>query len=125
MFTGILTAISSNAAVGWIARRIPDWGGQLLGWLGALFALFTQLDPVTQSILITVLQGNWETVTLGSLVGVIVWAIGQWRSWKATVNPHVITKDKKNIRVELTEEEARQKVYEETGHYPTNKIEYR
>ncbi|WMT90179.1 hypothetical protein [Pelagibacterium sp. H642] len=108
MLTGIFTAIKTNAALGWIVRRIFDWGGWLAGILGGLLTLFLQLDTLTQSAIITVLQGNWQEVTLGSAFGFAVLAINQWRSWRATVRPQVVTSDKKKIEVPvLTEEQAR------------------
>ena len=119
MFAGILTAISSNAALGWLARRIPDWGGWLLGIIGGGLTLFMNLDPVTQMTITRVFQGNWQEISLGSLVGIAMLAFSQWRSWRATVNPHVVGGGEV---IELTEEEARQKVYEATGRYPTNPV---
>lgn len=105
---GFIAGVASKAGVGWLLRRIPDWGGQLLGWLGGLFALFSQLDPATQAVLISVLQGNWHTVTLGSLAGVVLFVVGQWQSYRATVKPQVVTSEGTKIEVPvLTEEQAR------------------
>lgn len=126
MLTGIFTAIKTNAALGWIVRRIFDWGGWLAGILGGLLTLFLQLDPITQSAIITVLQGNWQQVTLGSAFGFAVLAINQWRSWRATVTPQAVTQS--GVRVErpvLTDEEALALNERETGvkqtHIPTRK----
>src|SRR5688572_3674656 len=100
---GFLATLFTQAGFGWLLRRVPDWGGHVLGWLGGLFALFMQLDPATQAIIVTVLQGNWQEITLGSAIGFVIWALSQWRSWRATVSPHVVTTDR---RV-LTEDQAR------------------
>lgn len=104
MFSGIMAAISGNAALGWIVRRVFDWGGWMLTALGTILTLFANFDPATQAIIITVLQGNWQEMTLGSLVGLIPLAISQWRSWRATVKPQIVTAGKK--RRILTETEA-------------------
>lgn len=105
---GFITGIVSSAGIGWLLRRIPDWGGQLLGWLGGLAVLFMQLDPVTQAAVAAVLQGNWQNVTLGSLAGVILFGVGQWRSYRATVKPQVVTSGGTKIEVPvLTEDQAR------------------
>ncbi len=65
------------------------------GTLGTALVWFTQLNPETQAIIIMALQGNWQTISLGSIGGLLVWGLGQWRSWRATVNPHVVTSDTK------------------------------
>lgn len=113
MLSSIFTAIGGNAALGWIFRRIPDWGGWVLGWLGGLLALFANLDPATQALVVTVLQGNWQEISLGSAIGFIIWALSQWRSWRATVKPHVV--EPGNRRRELTEAEALALNNAETG----------
>ena len=104
MLSGIMAAIGGNAALGWAFRRIWDWGGWIGGTLGTVLALFANLDPATQAIVLTVLQGRWQEITLGGAVGFIIWALSQWRSWRATVKPQVVTPDRK--RRVLTDAEA-------------------
>ncbi|WP_332717305.1 hypothetical protein [Pelagibacterium mangrovi] len=116
MITAILTAIKTNAKLGWLARRIWDWGGWIGGTLGSLLALFASLDPVTQGIILTVLQGRWQEITLGGAVGFIVWALSQWRSWRATVKPQAVTERGTRVEVPvLTEAEALALNERETG----------
>ncbi|SDG34311.1 hypothetical protein [Pelagibacterium luteolum] len=118
MLTTIMTAISQNAALGWIVRRIFDWGGWLLSIIGGALALWSQLDPVTQATLLTVLQGNWGEVTLGSAFGFAALVISQWRSWRATVKPQVV--DGQKHRRELTDAEALAMNNAATGHNQTH-----
>lgn len=124
MLTAILTAIKTNAKLGWLARRIWDWGGWIGGTIGAALYWFNGLDPTTQAIIITALQGHWDKLTLGSAVGFVFWALSQWRSWRATVQPQAVTE--RGTRVEapvLTEAEAVALNERETGirqsHIPT------
>ena len=102
---GFLASLFSQAGVGWLVRRVFDWGGWIGGTLGTLLALFASLDPITQSAILTALQGRWQDVTLGGAVGFVIWGLSQWRSWRATVKPHVT--DGEHLRV-LTEAEARE-----------------
>lgn len=106
---GFLASLFSQAGVGWLVRRAFDWGGWLLAILGGILAFFTQLDPQLQMMLLMALQGNWQSITIGSLFGIVPLAISQWRSWKATVDPHIVTSDtRKVVRVPvMTEEQAR------------------
>jgi hypothetical protein len=118
MFSGILAAISGNAALGWIVRRIFDWGGWLLSILGGLLALYGQLDPATQTIIVSALQGHIGEVTLGSAFGLAMLVINQWRSWRATVKPQIVLPGKQ--RREMTEAEALAWNNAETGHNQTH-----
>lgn len=105
----MFATLFSQVGLGWLLRRIPDVGGWLGGTLGAALLWFSQLDPTTQTVIITALQGNWQTLTLGSLGGLAVWAMGQWRSWRATVKPHAVTSDTRR-KIDLpsyTEDEVR------------------
>lgn len=102
---GFLTTLFTRAGSGWLLRRVFDWGGWIGGTLGTLLALFASLDPVSQNAILGALQGRWQDITLGGAVGFIIWGLSQWRSWVATVKPHVTDGD--NVRV-LTEAEARE-----------------
>jgi cystathionine beta-synthase len=69
-----LATLFSQAGLGWLLRRIPDWGGWIGGTIGTALVWFMQLEPATQVVIITALQGNWQTITLGSLGGLAAWA---------------------------------------------------
>lgn len=88
-------AFLASAAVQWWLRRIWDWGGMLAGWLGALLAFYGMMTPDLQHTFLTLLQGKWGEVSLASAGGFIVWAFSQWRSYRATVRPQIVTSDGK------------------------------
>lgn len=85
----------ASVAVQWWLRRIWDWGGQLVGWLGGLLALYGLMPADMQHTLLAILQGKWGEISLASAGGFIIWAITQWRSYRATVKPQIVTSDGK------------------------------
>lgn len=90
-----MAAFFASVAVQWWLRRLWDWGGQLAGWLGGLLALYGMMPHDAQQTALAVLQGKWGEVSLASAGGFIVWAITQWRSYRATVKPQIVTGDGK------------------------------
>jgi hypothetical protein len=90
-----------SVVLGWLARRIPDWGGWLTMAGSAalwLFDAYSRMTPTDQEVIGQLLQGNWKTVTLGGAAGFISLIISQWRSYRATVTPQVVTEE--GIKVE-------------------------
>jgi len=83
----------ASVAVQWWLRRIWDWGGMIAGWLAGLFTLYGLMPGDVQHTALAVLQGKWTEVSLASAGGFIVWAITQWRSYRATVKPQIVTED--------------------------------
>lgn len=106
MLSTIFAAISGNAIIGWLSRRVWDWGGQILGWLGFMLGLFAALDPATQATVIMVLQGRWGEITLLSVFGLVSFVASQVRSYRATVTPQIVLPG--GQRRVLTEQEARE-----------------
>lgn len=85
----------ASVAVQWWLRRIWDWGGMVAGWIGGLLALYGLMPHDVQQTMLSVLQGQWGEVSLASAGGFIVWAFTQWRSYRATVKPQIVTEDGK------------------------------
>lgn len=81
----------TRVALGWLGRRIPDWGGWLGGILLAMFQFWNSLGPEGQEFVMIVLQGNWKSVTLGALAGLVPLVISQIASFRTTVKPQVVT----------------------------------
>ncbi len=75
-----MTAFLASAALGWFLRRILDWGG----WLGAVLLgiinFYNALPPQLQGVIVKVLEGNWQQITLGALPG-------SWRCCGARSSP--------------------------------------
>ncbi len=81
----------TKVALGWLGRRIPDWGGWLGGILFALLQFWNGLGPEGQEFVMVVLQGNWKSITLGALTGLVPLVISQIASFRTTVKPQVVT----------------------------------
>ncbi len=121
MITGLLTAMASNVALGWIGRRVFDWGGWIATFLGGAIGFYFSLSPHNQDVVMQVLSGNLANVTVGSVWGLIIVGITTWRSWRATVKPQVVTNTGKKVELPvLTEEDAKDMVERNTGVRPTH-----
>lgn len=82
-----------NIAVQWLIRRVLDWGGWIGTLAGGLIWFYAQLTPSQQNMIDGLLAGNWQDITLGSLLpfGVLVWS--QIVSFRATVKPQAIVEE--------------------------------
>ena len=104
MLSSILAGLAGNVVVGWIRRRLLE----VAGLVGAILPFILAMPPEQQAIIIAVLTGQGGALSIAAVVGFGVYVFGQWRSWRATVNPHVVTSEKTKIDVPvLTEAEAR------------------
>jgi len=85
-----MTAFLSSAAFGWFLRRILDWGGWVGGFLLAVINTYNAMPPPLQAAIVTVVEGRWQEITLGSLIplGALIWS--QIQSFRATVRPQVV-----------------------------------
>lgn len=82
-----------SVAVQWWLRRIPDWGGWLGTLAGGLFLFYSQLSPVQQNMVNGLLQGNWQDITLGSLVPFVVLVYSQIISYRSTHKAQAIVEE--------------------------------
>ncbi len=84
----------ASVAVQWFLRRILDWGGWFGGFLLFVINTYNSLPPPLQVAVTTVIEGNWQEITLGSLIpiGGLVWS--QVQSFRATVRPQIVTDGK-------------------------------
>lgn len=94
-----MTAFLSSVAVQWWLRRIWDWGGMIAAWLGGLLTLYGLMPHDVQQTVIAMLTGRWADVSLAAAGGFIVWAFTQWRSYRATVKPQIVTTDGKQAEL--------------------------
>lgn len=83
----------TQAGLGWLGRRVLDWGG----WLGttgvSLVTLYNSLPPTTQTAIQHAWEGHWQDITLGSLVPIAALVFSQVQSYRATVKPAMVTTD--------------------------------
>lgn len=106
--------IVKSVVLGWLGRRALDWGGWLGTFLLGLVGLYNSLPPGAQTALGNALQGNWQEITLGSAIPLVMLIVSQVMSFRATVKPQVVTdKGEKVAMKELpkaTQTEVKQKV---------------
>ncbi|KQU96424.1 hypothetical protein [Devosia sp. Root105] len=67
----------------------------LAGWIGGLLTLYGLMPHEVQQTVLAILGGRWGDVSLAAAGGFIVWAFTQWRSYRATVKPQIVTEDGK------------------------------
>lgn len=93
-----------NVGVQWFIRRIPDWGGWVGSILGGLWLMYSGLTPGQQNMINGLLAGNWQDITLGSLVPFVVLVYSQIISYRKTVQPQIVQKvDGQAVSVPLKE----------------------
>lgn len=103
----MFNSLFSPAALGWWGRRLADWGGWLGTTLSAVIGLYLALPEGTREDINQVLQGRWQDITLGSLVGFIVLVWSQVASFRATTKPQIVTDD--GVKVDTTKQLPRNK----------------
>lgn len=85
--------ILNNVAVQWGFRRVLDWGGWIGTIAGGLALFYASLTPNQQAMVSELLQGNWQDITLGSLLPFLVLIYSQVISFRATVKPQAIVEE--------------------------------
>ena len=78
LFTGVVA--------GWLGRRALELGGLL----GALTAAFLALPQGQQDVILRILTGRWQDVTLGALAPLAMYVFSQVLSFRATVKDQVV-----------------------------------
>lgn len=82
-----------NIAVQWLIRRIPDWGGWLLVPILGFLGFITSLSPSNQELVMNLLQGRWENITLGALIGFLAVIYANIISYRSTVKSQAIVSE--------------------------------
>jgi hypothetical protein len=85
----------ASVAVQWFLRRILDWGGWLGGFLLFVINTYNALPPSLQAAIVTVIEGRWQEITLGSLIPLLALIWSQIASFRATVKPQIVTEEGK------------------------------
>lgn len=87
----------ASVAVQWFLRRILDWGGWLGTFLLGVIGFYNSLPPPLQAAIVTVVQGHWQDITLGSVIPLLGLIWSQIQSFRATVKPQIVTSDGKQV----------------------------
>ena len=82
--------IFQKAWFGWVIRRLMDWGGWIGTFATFLMGVYSLLGPRGQELVNQALSGNWQSITLGSLVPVIILVVSQVFSFKATTKDQMV-----------------------------------
>lgn len=83
----------NNVAVQWAIRRVLDYGGWIGTIGGGLLWFYSNLSPNQQNMLEGLLAGNWQDITLGSLLPFLVLVYSQVISFRATVKPQAVVEE--------------------------------
>lgn len=83
----------NGVAVQWAFRRVLDYGGWIGTFAGGLALFYAGLTPSQQSLISGLLAGNWQDITLGSLVPFLVLVYSQVISYRATVKPQAVVEE--------------------------------
>lgn len=83
----------NNVAVQWAIRRIFDYGGWVGTIAGGLAFFYAGLTPSQQALISGLLAGNWQDITLGSLVPFLVLVYSQIISFRSTVKAQAIVEE--------------------------------
>jgi hypothetical protein len=83
--------ILSSVAIGWLGRRVLDWGGWLGTFLLSIIGIYNSLPPGAQEAIQSVLSGRWQDITLGAIIPLAALVWSQVVSFRATVKPQVVT----------------------------------
>lgn len=109
--------IFTSVALGWLGRRVADWGGWIATFLGFAFALYSQLPPDAQHQFGAAFQqlvtGHWREITLGhvaTVLGAVALVWSQRKSFKATTAPQVVTPDGEKVKYEQLAPAAQREV---------------
>lgn len=87
----------SSVALGWLGRRVLDWGGWVGGTLFTIIQFYNSLPPGVQMIIQQVAEKRWTEITLGSLFIFVPYVWSQVQSFMATVKPQVVTEEGKRV----------------------------
>lgn len=103
-------SILSSVALGWLGRRVLDWGGIAIGGTFGLIQFYNNMPPPLQVLVQKVATGHWQEITLGAVPGLLVWGWSQFQSFKTTTRPQVVTDEGKRVEMDKLAPAAQQTV---------------
>lgn len=95
-----------NVILGWVGRRALEVGGLL----GTIWSIYSAMPPNYQETIRRSLTGEWQDITLGALVPFAIYIGSQVLSFRATVQPQVVTPDGTKVRTRDLDPSTRTKV---------------
>ena len=95
MFTTVATAIAQNVIFGWLWRR-----GQELGSLATILVpIYLAMPPAMQKDVQAIFSGQGGGLTITAAFGILWYLWTQFKSWRATVQPQVVTPSGEKIEL--------------------------
>ena len=80
----------SSVALQWLLRRVLDWGGWLGTFLLGIIGFYNALPPEAQAAVAVVFSGQWQDITIGSLIPLAALVWSQVQSFRSTVKPQIV-----------------------------------
>lgn len=78
--------ILENVAIQWLIRRIPEVGGLLV----TIVTFFAAIPPEQQAVIIAILTGQGGALSVGAVIGLVMWAYAQIVSFRQTTKTKVV-----------------------------------
>lgn len=95
-----------NVVLGWLGRRALEVGGLV----GAAFSAYLALGEPQKDVVNRIVSGDWQNITLGAIVPFLVYIGSQVLSFRATVQPQVVTADGIKVKENDLDPSTRAKV---------------
>ena len=79
-----MASFFSSVVVQWWVRRFIELGP----WVGGALSWFLSQSPEVQGVILGILQGNWQTISLGTIVSIAgyVWSYVSTRRNQVTID---------------------------------------
>jgi len=87
-----MNTILSNVFVGWTVRRVQELGGIA----AILYGIYMGLPPDAKAAINDLFNGgDWRNMSLGTVVGLVLYLAAQAQSLFATVRPQIVSDGQK------------------------------
>lgn len=93
MITSIAIALAQNAILGWLWRRAQE----LAAWAFALVPVYLAMPPAMQDDVRAIFTGQGGGLSVSAVFGLAWYLWTQWQSYRATVQPQVVTTDGQKV----------------------------
>ncbi|KKB12358.1 hypothetical protein VE25_07300 [Devosia geojensis] len=93
MVTSIITAVAQNVILGWLWRRVQELAGLAL----TLVPIYLAMPPSMQADVHAIFSGQGGNLTISAAIGLAWYLWTQWKSYRATVMPQVVTTDARKV----------------------------
>jgi hypothetical protein len=107
-----------NVVWGWLGRRAVEVGGLV----GTVASIYLALPPDRQAVITRILSGEWQDITLGAIVPFLFYLGSQVMSFRATVQPQVVTNDGTKVDMRKLPPTTRAKVQIDAKKVPVPRV---